>query len=101
MRLYIQTFLCFIKFPLPIYIGQRGSFYFATFDCAAELAYYQASGTSFATSTHNKFADNGLKAAIIMGQYTIGIIPKKNILKYFVNSRVCFFIVITVVMRSI
>ena len=30
--------------------------------------------------TQNKFADWGLKAAIIKGQYTTGIIPKKNIL---------------------
>ena len=69
--------LCVKKFPLPIYIGHRGSFYFATFDCAAELAYYQASDISFATSGDNKFSDNGLKAAIIKGQYTTGIIPQK------------------------
>ena len=28
--------------------------------------------------TQNKFADSGLKAAIIKGQYTIGIIPQKK-----------------------
>ena len=56
----------------------------STFDSAAELTYYWASDISFATSRDNKFPDNGLKAAIIKGQYTIGIIPKKNILKYFV-----------------
>ena len=77
MRPYIQMLLREIKFPPSIYIGHRGSFYFATFDCAAELAYYQASDISFATSGGNKFADNGLKAAIIKVQYTTGIIPKK------------------------
>ena len=48
----------------------------STFDYAAELAYYWPSDISFATSGDNKFADNGLKAAIIKGQYAIGIIPK-------------------------
>ena len=37
--------------------------------------------------TQNKFADCGLKAAIIKGQYTTGIIQKKNILKYFARIR--------------
>ena len=39
----------------------------------AELAYCDI---NFATSGDNKFADNGLKAAIIMGQYTTAIFPK-------------------------
>ena len=42
----------------------------------AELAYYWASDISFDTSGNNKFAASGLKAAIIMGQYTTVIIPK-------------------------
>jgi len=41
------------------------------FHCSAELVYYRASDIRFATSSDNKFADNGLKAAIIKGQYTI------------------------------
>ena len=43
----------------------------------ADLAYYWASDIRFDTSGDNKFSDNGLKGAIIMGQYTTGIIPKK------------------------
>ena len=43
----------------------------------ADLAYYWASDIRFDTSGDNKFSDNGLKAAIIKGQYTTGIIPKK------------------------
>ena len=49
----------------------------------ADLAYYWASDISFAPSSDNKFADNGLKATIIMGQYTTVIIPKSFSLKYF------------------
>ena len=33
--------------------------------------------TTLASCWHNIFADSGLKAAIIKGQYTTGIIPKK------------------------
>ena len=66
----------------------------------AELAYYWASDINFATSGDNKLADNGLKAAIIKGQYTTGIIPKKHF-KIFCKSKVCDFTVIIVVICSI
>ena len=57
--------------------ASASTFFDSTFDYAAELAYYWPSDISFATSGDNKFADNGLKAAIIKVQYTTGIIPKK------------------------
>ena len=66
----------------------------------AELAYYWASDISFDTSGNNKFADSGLKAAIIMGQYTIGIIPDIFYIKIFCKARIYVFTVFIVIIYT-
>ena len=67
----------------------------------ADLAYYWASDIRFDTSSDNKFADNGLKAAIIKGQYTMGIIPYIFSLKIFCKGRICDFTVIILLVSTI
>ena len=81
--------------------ANASTFFDSTFDYAAELAYYWPSDISFATSGDNKFADNGLKAAIIKGQYTMGIIPYIFSLKIFCKGRICDFTVIILLVSTI
>ena len=66
----------------------------------AELAYYWASDINFATSGDNKFADNGLNAAIINGQYTTGNFLHIFYFKMFYMARIYVFTVFIVVIYT-
>ena len=68
--LYIATHQALMPLLWPS--GQSGS----------ELLNSRRKYVILSRGKQNKFIDSGLKAAIIKGQYTTGII-QKNILKYF------------------
>ena len=57
--------------------------------------------TTLASCWHNIFADSGLKAAIINGQYTTDIILNIFYLKIFCKARIYVFTVFIVVIYTI
>ena len=66
----------------------------------ADLAYYRASDIGFDTCSQSKFADYGLKAAIINGQYTTGNILNIFYFKIFCKARTYVFTVFIVVIYT-
>ena len=102
--IYLNVFMCYNVGSTYPFIAMRQAFLVVKRLqnlTRADLAYYWASDIRFDTSGQNKFADYGLKAAMINGQYTIRIIPYIFSLKIFCKGRIYYFTVFIVVVYTI
>ena len=100
-------FLCFINLSLPIYsilyIAARQALMpllWPSGQSGSELLNSRRKYVFLVKATQNKFADCGLKAAIINGQYTTGNILNIFYFKIFCKARIYVFTVFIVVIYT-